>query len=78
MGNNEGAVVFMLFGFILRIVGAAVCASRAGQLNRSGGGWGFLGFFFPVISMIIIYTLKPKVNWHEEFNKDDKPSSNKV
>jgi len=57
----EGIIIFY---FILRIVGAFVCANKASETNRNNIGWGFFGFFMPIIAMIIAMTLKPKTDWH--------------
>jgi len=62
----EGQGVLLVGFFILRIVGAIVCSSKAGELNRSNAGWGIFGFFMPVIAMIIVHTLKPKIDWYNE------------
>jgi len=59
----EAAVII---GILLRFVGTIVCATKAGELNRSGGGWGFFGFMMPVLAMIIVHCLKPQIDWHEE------------
>jgi hypothetical protein len=56
--------VFLIL-FILRIVGAIVCSSKAKELNRSSGGWGFFGFVSPIIAMIWINCLKPIKIWNK-------------
>lgn len=55
--------VILIFTLLLRIVGAVVCVNKAKELNRSTGGWGFFGFFLPVIAMIWVHCIKPKVVW---------------
>ena len=57
----EGGIFLILF--VLRIIGAFVCSSKAKELNRSSGGWGFFGFISPIIAMIWIHCLKPITNW---------------
>jgi hypothetical protein len=59
----EGGVFLILF--VLRIVGAFVCSSKAKELNRNSGGWGFFGFVSPIIAMIWINCLKPITNWEK-------------
>jgi len=39
---------------------------KAEKLNRNPGGWAFISFLFPVISMIWISALKPLINWVDE------------
>ena len=57
----EGGVFVILF--VLRIVGATVCSSKAKELNRNSGGWGFFGFISPIIAMIWVNCLKPITIW---------------
>lgn len=59
----EGGVV--LIQLLLRIVGAIVCSQRAKHLNRSQTGWGIFGFIFPIIAMIAVYLMKPKMVWED-------------
>ncbi|WP_298328412.1 hypothetical protein [uncultured Dokdonia sp.] len=67
---EEGGVI--IFQLVLRIIGAVVCSNRAKDLNRSTSGWGFFGFVLPIIAMIWIYCLKPKMQWDNnvDINKE--------
>jgi hypothetical protein len=73
---EDGRAIFMIFVLILRIVGAAVCANKAKELNRSTGGWGFFGFISPIIAMIWIQFMKPVMLWDSNVeikkNQDEK------
>lgn len=73
---EDGRAIFMIFGLILRIVGAVVCANKAKELNRSTGGWGFFGFISPIIAMIWIQFMKPVMLWESNVeikkNQDEK------
>jgi len=60
---EDGKAVFMILGLVLRIIGAFVCSSKAKELNRSTGGWGFFGFISPIIAMIWIQFMKPIMVW---------------
>jgi hypothetical protein len=60
---EDGKAVFMVLGLVLRIIGAFVCSSKAKELNRSSGGWGFFGFISPIIAMIWIQFMKPIMVW---------------
>jgi len=60
---EDGKAVFMILSFVLRIIGAFVCSSKAKELNRSTGGWGFFGFISPIIAMIWIQFMKPIMVW---------------
>jgi hypothetical protein len=51
---------------VLRIVGVIVCSNKAGELNRSKGGWGFFGFVSPIIAMIWINCMKPIMKFEKE------------
>ena len=59
--------VLLIIQLVLRIVGVVVCSSKAKELNRSWGSWGFFGFIFPIIAMIWINCLKPIMIWDKSF-----------
>ncbi|MFN4763705.1 hypothetical protein ACKGJN_11315 [Gillisia sp. Q332] len=61
--ETEAATV--LIQLALRIIGAVVCTQRAEKLNRSQTGWGIFGFIFPIIAMIAVYFMKPKMVWED-------------
>lgn len=58
--------VFNIIFILLRGIGPIVCALQAEKKNRSTGLWGFLGFAFPIIAMICIFSLSPVVKWNKE------------
>lgn len=60
----EGILPILLI--VLRIVGVIVCSNKAGELNRSKGGWGFFGFISPIIAMIWIHCMKPIMTFEKE------------
>jgi hypothetical protein len=64
MEGSEG--VFVIIGLVLRIIGAVVCSNKAKELNRSTTGWGFFGFFIPIIAMIWVHCIKPKISWDKD------------
>ena len=64
MEGTEG--LFLILGFVLRIIGAVVCSNKARLLNRNASGWGVFGFFIPIIAMIWVHCLKPKMLWGSE------------
>ena len=61
----------IIIQIILKFTGAIVCATKADKLNRSGFGWAIFGFLMPILAMIIVNCLKPKIDWHED-NTDNK------
>ena len=67
---EDGSAIFIVLGFILRIVGAIVCSNKAEELNRSTGGWGFFGFVSPIIAMIWIQFMKPVMVWDGNVDLD--------
>jgi len=69
---EEGAGFLIIIQIVLKIVGAIVCTNKAGELNRSGLGWGIFGFSMPILAMIIVYSLKPKIDWYEDSEKNCK------
>ncbi len=50
----------------LRGIGPLVCAMQAEKKNRSIGLWAFMGFLFPIIAMICIFSLSPVTKWKKE------------
>lgn len=50
----------------LRGIGPLVCAMQAEKKNRSVGLWAFLGFLFPIIAMICIFSFSPVTKWKKE------------
>ena len=67
--NSDGSPVLLMIQLILRIVGILVCVNKAKELNRSEGGWGFFGFLMPIVAMIWVHCMKPKVTWENQANK---------
>jgi hypothetical protein len=70
--SADSAPIFLIFSFLLRIVGAIVCSSRAQDLNRSTGAWGFFGFMMPIVAMIWVYCMKPNVVWDSNVDSQTK------
>jgi len=62
--------IVLIITLILRVVGAIVCSSKAKELNRSTGGWGFFGFMMPIIAMIWIHCIKPNVVWDKNVDNN--------
>jgi hypothetical protein len=60
------SAILGLIQLALRIIGTAVCANKAVDLNRNAMGWGFFGFFFPIIAMIWVHSIKPIIIWDKE------------
>lgn len=56
MGNT----ITVLVGLVIAIVFAAVCWNLAGARDRSRVLWALLGFFFPVIALILLLVLGKK------------------
>lgn len=55
-----------IFSFILRLVLIIICVNKAKALNRSQFGWGVFAFFFPILALIWIQFVKPKVEWENQ------------
>jgi len=55
--------VLQIILLVVRIIITVYCVNRAGELNRSKTGWGFFGFFFPIIAIIWIQFMKPIMVW---------------
>jgi len=62
-GGEPGILVGMM---VLRLVGIIVCVNKAKELNRSQEGWGIFGFLMPIVAIIWVSCLKPKVVWNDE------------
>lgn len=52
--------IAVISGLVISVVFAIVCASLAGGRNRSRVGWAILGFFFPVIALVVLLILGKK------------------
>ena len=50
----------IISGLVISVVVAIVCASLAGGRNRSRVGWAILGFFFPIIALVVLLILGKK------------------
>lgn len=69
--DSSSAGVYIILSLILRIAGAIVCYNKAEKLNRSKGGWGRFGIFFPLIAIIAIYCMKPYIKWEKTSNSPE-------
>ena len=52
--------------FVARIAITIYCVNKAGKLNRSKGGWGVFGFLLPILALIWIQFMKPKMVWDDQ------------
>ena len=64
--DDGSRAMIIVFTLILRFVGAIVCSNKAKELNRNTGGWGFFGFFMPIVAMIWVNCLKPNIEWEKK------------
>jgi hypothetical protein len=62
----EAYAVLQIIMLAVRIAITVYCVNRAKQLNRSQGGWGLFGFFMPIIALIWIQFMKPKMRWESD------------
>jgi hypothetical protein len=58
--DQSSYATFQVILLVVRIVITIYCVNKAGELNRSKGGWGVFGFFLPIIALIWIQFMKPK------------------
>ncbi|MFM7552844.1 MAG: deoxyribodipyrimidine photolyase [Actinomycetota bacterium] len=56
----DQGVIVGISGLIISIVCAIVCASLAGSRNRHRVVWAILGFFFPIIALIVLLIIGKK------------------
>jgi hypothetical protein len=49
--------IFVLIG---GLIAAIICAVIAGTKGRSAIGWGILGFFFSIITLIVVIVIPSK------------------
>ena len=69
---DEGSyAVLQVILFAARIGITIYCVNKAGQLNRSKGGWGVFGFFLPIIALIWIQFMKPKMVWDDQSGQNE-------
>lgn len=62
----------LILTLVFRVVGAVVCYNKAEKLNRSTGGWTFFGIILPLIAIIWIQFMKPKIDWDNNVNNNVK------
>ncbi len=53
-------IIPAIVALIIAIVFAAVCWSLAGARDRSQIGWAILGFFFPIIALVVLLVIGKK------------------
>ncbi len=70
--NSEEYGIIYFFLFILRIVITIYCVNKARKLNRNVWGWGIFGFLLPIVALIWIQFMKPRLFW------DKNPDLNSV
>lgn len=58
MDQSSNAILQVVL-LVVRIVITIYCVNKAGELNRSKGGWGIFGFFLPIVALIWIQFMKP-------------------
>jgi uncharacterized membrane protein YecN with MAPEG domain len=64
---DQGAYAFLqIILFVGRILITVYCVNTAKKLNRSGTGWGFFGFFLPIVALIWIQFMKPIMVWDKD------------
>lgn len=73
MDSEEYGLLYF-FLFILRIVITIYCVNRARKLNRNVWGWGIFGFLLPIVALIWIQFMKPRLFWDKnpDLNSKDK------
>jgi hypothetical protein len=49
-----------IFVFIGSVIAAIVCAVIAGTKGRSAIGWGILGLFFSILTLIVVIVIPSK------------------
>lgn len=64
--ENDATAAGLLILAAFRIGVTIYCANRADKMNRSGLGWGVLGFVFPIIALIAIHLVKPRTVWEAD------------
>ena len=60
MDNSFLSFLFVLIAFAIYIFMVVATVKIAGGKGRSGGLWGILAVFFPLIALIIVAVLPPK------------------
>jgi hypothetical protein len=61
--DQESYAIFQVILLVVRIIITFYCINKAGELNRSKAGWGIFGFIFPIVALIWIQFMKPKIIW---------------
>ena len=69
--DEGGYAIMQIFLLVVRIGITFYCVNKAGELNRSKGGWGVFGFFLPIIALIWIQFMKPKMVWEDQSGQNE-------
>lgn len=57
-------IVIPLLLFALRLFSVVFCVKKAELKNRKPACWAVFALFFPIITMIIIYSVGNVTTWH--------------
>lgn len=69
---DEGSYAFLQIILLVVRIGITIfCVNKAEELNRSKVGWGIFGFFLPIIAIIWIQFIKPKMIWEDQSKQNE-------
>ena len=61
MEYDTSLAAYIIAGFIFQIIIAIICSNKAGALNRNKVGWFMFGLFVPLLALVILLFMTPKV-----------------
>jgi len=69
--DEGGYAMLQLVLLAVRIGITVYCVNKAGELNRNKTGWGIFGFFLPIVAIIWIQFMKPKMIWEDQSQMEE-------
>lgn len=63
---SSGLTYVMFAGLLIAVISGTWTGAIAARKNRSSQIWFIIGFFLPLIALIIIYMLPPQSEKHEK------------
>ena len=76
MESSSIASLVPLIGIVLRVMAVIYCGNEAGLKNRDKTWWGVFGALLPLIAIIWIRSIKPKIDWDTQARINRKEDSN--
>lgn len=58
--------LYIILAVVARFHAPEYCSIKAKELNRDENIWGFWGVLFPLVAVLLLHNLSPKIIWEEK------------